>query len=114
MHVVLRMFGIQLCDRLPRDIQDGPATGDCQGEVNLEWIHGGNMVDDNANGAPVRGRDRRMPFRVGEPFRESRQAGGAFFDASSQRFSTAVRGMTDVFNGAAGGAGTMLFEVVVC
>src|SRR6266576_833621 len=47
--VVLSMFGIQLCNDLPRDIRNGPATGDCSREVNLDWIHSGHMVNDNAN-----------------------------------------------------------------
>src|SRR5690242_10787959 len=62
--VLQSMFGIQLCDGHPRDIRNGPATGDCSREVNLEWIHAGNMVNDNANGALVRGRHWCVPFSV--------------------------------------------------
>src|SRR5215470_8854927 len=62
--VVFGMFGIQLCDVLPRDVRNGPATGDCSREVNLDWIHTGNMVNDNTNGALVRGRHECVPFSV--------------------------------------------------
>src|SRR5215510_6371274 len=53
--VVPSMFGIQLCNDLPRDILNGPATCDCSRQVHLDWIHAGNMMNDNANRAPVRG-----------------------------------------------------------
>src|SRR5215469_17014106 len=62
--IVLSMFGIQLCDDVPCDIRHGPATGDCSRDINLDWIHGGNMVNDNSDRAVVRGRDRCAPVSI--------------------------------------------------
>ena len=64
LNIVLRMFGIQLCDDLPRDIRNRPAAGDYSRDLNLDWIHAGNMVNDNADGALVRGRDRCAPVSI--------------------------------------------------
>ena len=51
--VVVSVLGIQLCDGLPRYVRNRPATSDCSGKVNLDRIHAGNMVNDNANVPPV-------------------------------------------------------------
>jgi hypothetical protein len=74
-------------------------TGDRPREINLAWIHAGNMMNDNTNRAPVRGRCRCAPFSVRNLFRKSRQAGSTFFDASSQRFRAAACGTPDIVNG---------------
>ena len=61
---VLSMLRIQLRHDLPRDIRNGFATGDGSGDINLDWIHAGNMVNDNSDRAVVGGRDRCPPFRI--------------------------------------------------
>ena len=49
------MFGIQLCDNLPRDIRNRFATGNCSRNVNLDWIHAGNMMNDKADRTTIKG-----------------------------------------------------------
>jgi hypothetical protein len=62
--IVLSMLRIQLRNDPPRDIRNGPAIGDCSRDINLDWLHGGNMMNDNSDRAVVRGRDRCAPFSI--------------------------------------------------
>jgi hypothetical protein len=76
------VLGIQLGDHIPRDIHSF-AAGDGSRDIDLDWIHAGHVMNDDADRAPVRGRYRSAPFSLGKSFSESRQSGCAFLDASS-------------------------------
>ena len=78
------MFGIQLCDGIPRDVRNGLPARDCSCDINLDRVHAGNMVHDYANRTTVRSRYRCSPFLFREAFSKGSQTGSAFLDAIRQ------------------------------
>ena len=44
--MLVGVLGIQLGDRIPRDVRNGLPTGDCSCDLNLDRVHAGNMVHD--------------------------------------------------------------------
>ncbi len=82
--MLLGMLGIQLRDRIPRDVRNGLPAGDGSGDINLDRVHAGNMVHDYANRTTVRSRHRCAPFLFRESFSKGSQEGSAFLNAVSQ------------------------------
>jgi hypothetical protein len=76
-----RVIGVQLRYNLPRYIRDGRAACDCPRGFYLDGVHAGDVVDDDADRAPVTGRHRRAPFLLRESFGEGGQGGGPLLDA---------------------------------
>jgi hypothetical protein len=59
--VLLRMARIQGVDVIPTDALDGVAPGQGLGQLHLEGVHAGDMMDDDAHRAPVMG-DLQLPL----------------------------------------------------
>src|SRR5262245_41437170 len=51
--LLLGMLGIQLSNNIPRDIRNSVAASDCAREINLNGVHRGNMVHDDADRTAV-------------------------------------------------------------
>src|SRR6185369_14394279 len=94
--VLLSMFGIDVGDKLPSNLWRSLAAGDGSRQIDLDWVHAGNMVHDHADRAPVLGRHGRTPLGVREPFRKRGQTGGAFFDAIRQYLGATSSGTSDL------------------
>ena len=63
--IVLRVFGVDLCDNGPCHIRNGVATGNGACDIDLDGIHGADMVDDNSDGPTIATRYGRLPFGFG-------------------------------------------------
>ena len=48
------MPGIYLIDNLRGDVRNDLATGDSSRDIDLDWVHAGNMVHNHAHGSGVR------------------------------------------------------------
>ena len=60
--IFLGIVGVYLRDSIPGNIRDGFAAGDRLCHFNLNRIHAGNVVHDNAHRTMVGNRNRRVPL----------------------------------------------------
>ena len=82
--MLVGMLGVHLGDRIPRDVRNGLAAGDCSCDINFDRVHAGNMVHDYADRTAVRSRHRCTPFLFRESFSKGCQEGSALLDAIGQ------------------------------
>jgi hypothetical protein len=69
--IVLRVFGVDLGDNAPSHIGDGIATGDGAGDIDLDGIHGADMMHEDADGATVAAPIRASAIRLRSALRKT-------------------------------------------
>ena len=89
--VLAGMVGVDVVHRLPGDAGDRLARGDGLGELDLERIHGGDVMDDDADRPPVAGH-ADPPLGVGEGGGQVGQVGGPLFEAVGEGVGAAGHG----------------------
>lgn len=89
---VLRcMTRVHLVDSGHRDAGDGLAVRNGHRELNLERVHAGDMMHDDAHRAPVVW-NASLPFRVGERGREGSEGLNSLFETIGQRVGELAAG----------------------
>ena len=74
------MSGIQLVDRIPGHARYRLAAGQRLGQLNLQRVHAGNVMDDDTDLAAVLG-NTGLPLGVGEGGGQGGQRLGSLFEA---------------------------------
>ena len=81
--VLLGVRGIQLVDGIPGHSRYGVPLGQRLGELDLERVHGGDVVHHHADLAPVL-RDTGLPLGIGEGLRECGERAGTLLEANGE------------------------------
>ncbi len=89
--MLLRMPRVDVGHHVPRHALDRLPGGEQLGELDLDWIHGADVMHYDANRAAVV-RDRRVPLLVGERRRQRGKRAGSLFEPFRQRVGATAGG----------------------
>ena len=81
--VLRRVMRVHLVDVGHRHARHRISIGDSQRELNLERVHAGDMMYDDADGAAVVW-NASLPLRIGERGREGSEGSNSVFEAVGQ------------------------------
>src|SRR5262249_13915973 len=94
--VIAGVLGVDRVHIIPGDVVDDTTGRELLRQPDLERVHAGHVVNDDADLAAVLGY-RRLPFGVAEAFREREQSGGSLLEHRGEGCGPMARGCGHCF-----------------